>query len=116
MDLNYLTIFKLISFRNGRLQRNQITDQLPSREQLNLRPNSRTLRPETSADFVAGDSRANEHPFLSSLHTVFMREHNRIAKLLKEYLPFEFQTVSRIFIEIENILSRIMNEALTFPF
>ena len=83
-----------LSFRNGRLQRNQLTDQLPTREQLNLRPNSRTLRPETSADFVAGDSRANEHPFLSSLHTVFMREHNRIAKLLKEYLPFDLQTVS----------------------
>ena len=36
---------------------------------------------------VAGDRRANEHPFLSSVHAIFLREHNRIAKLLKEYLP-----------------------------
>ena len=42
---------------------------------------------------VAGDRRANEHPFLSSVHAIFLREHNRIAKLLKEYLPPHLQQV-----------------------
>ena len=42
---------------------------------------------------VAGDRRANEHPFLSSVHAIFLREHNRIAKLLKEYLPLHLQQV-----------------------
>ena len=83
-----------LRYRDGRLQRNSNTDQLPTREQLNVRPNVNLLRPESSADFMAGDMRVNEHPFLTSLHTVFLREHNRIAKLLKEYLPYSLQTVS----------------------
>ena len=30
-------------------------------------------------DFVAGDLRVNEQPFLTSLHVLFMREHNRLG-------------------------------------
>lgn len=37
--------------------------------------------------FLAGDHRANEHPVLTSLHTIFMREHNSIARELKENFP-----------------------------
>lgn len=33
--------------------------------------------------FVAGDMRANENIFLTSVHTLFAREHNRICDLLK---------------------------------
>ena len=36
---------------------------------------------------MAGEMRVNEHPFLTTMHIVFVKEHNRIAKLLKEYLP-----------------------------
>ncbi len=34
--------------------------------------------------FVAGDIRANENPLLTSFHTVFVREHNRLCKIYQE--------------------------------
>lgn len=37
--------------------------------------------------FLAGDHRANEHPTLTSLHTLFVREHNTIAAEIKERFP-----------------------------
>lgn len=37
--------------------------------------------------FIAGDHSANEHPVLTSLHTVLLREHNDIANELKNVYP-----------------------------
>lgn len=38
---------------------------------------------EESKWFVAGDVRANENPLLASVHTLFVREHNRQCDLIK---------------------------------
>ncbi len=41
----------------------------------------------SSVIFVAGDSRASENPLLTSMHTLFVREHNRQCKLLAAKYP-----------------------------
>jgi hypothetical protein len=44
--------------------------------------------PSTDASFfLAGDSRANEQTALTALHTVFVREHNRWADLIRSSFP-----------------------------
>lgn len=81
----------------GLLVTNRLTNQLPTREQLNLRPNRLLLRPETQEDFVAGDDRVNEHPFLTSMHVIFVREHNRVAAGLRRNLPPYLRTDETIY-------------------
>lgn len=59
--------------------------------------------------FKAGDNRVNENPVLTSIHTLFMREHNRIALELRNRNPtwtneVVFQEARRIVIaELQNI-------------
>ena len=48
-------------------------------------PNAGGPRPDM---FVAGDVRANEQAGLASMHTLFVREHNRLATLITEKCPF----------------------------
>lgn len=42
---------------------------------------------DPSGQFVAGDARANENPALTALHTLFLREHNRLADAIKAADP-----------------------------
>ncbi|XP_040572196.1 salivary peroxidase/catechol oxidase [Lepeophtheirus salmonis] len=95
----------LRTYKDGRLHVNPDNDQLPTKVQLNLRPNTRLLRPEKESDFVAGDNRVNEHPFLSSMHVIFLREHNKIARGLKKYLPVELRTDEIIYQETRRLVA-----------
>ena len=43
--------------------------------------------PRTFIYFVAGDVRANENPLLSTIHTLFVREHNRLCDIYRVTNP-----------------------------
>ncbi|XP_041988784.1 peroxidase-like isoform X2 [Aricia agestis] len=50
-------------------------------------PTEKCLGTATDACFVAGDVRANMHPWLTSMHLLWVKEHNRIAKALAVMNP-----------------------------
>jgi hypothetical protein len=68
------------------------------------------LLPIVSGAFKGGDTRALENPALGTIHTIFVREHNRIAQLIQTKFPAWtdetiFQQARRILIaEYQNIV------------
>ena len=70
--------------------------------------NSTTL----GLQFQAGDRRATENPGLASLHTIFVREHNRVAaEIRREERSWGdekvFQEARRLVVaELQNIIYR----------
>jgi hypothetical protein len=74
----------LRSFQAGKL-RTSAGDFLPYNT-LGL-PNENPTRRPPETLFLAGDVRANENVALTSLHTVFLREHNRLAEHLAKENP-----------------------------
>ncbi|XP_060704026.1 myeloperoxidase-like isoform X1 [Hemiscyllium ocellatum] len=55
--------------------------------------------------FIAGDKRANEHIRVTVLHTIFVREHNRLARELKKLNPH--WSGERIYQEARKIIAAI---------
>ncbi len=84
----------LRSFRDGKLRTstgdllpyNTVSGELGSIQDL-LAPPMDNENPYNSKLFVAGDVRANENPLLTTLHTLFVREHNRLCDELKADNP-----------------------------
>jgi len=62
--------------------------------------------PEHGGCFLAGDIRANENPALQSQHTLFVREHNRVVKKLKELNPHWRE--EKLFQEARKIVGAIL--------
>jgi hypothetical protein len=67
---------ELRSFSGGRLKTSP-GDLLPFN--INNFPNANGPAPDPTALFIAGDVRSNEQVSLTSVHTLFVREHNRLA-------------------------------------
>ena len=71
----------------------------------------REMLPEVDGVLTAGDVRARDMPGLAAMHTLFLREHNRLASQIKERSPETlkdeeiFQLARRILIaEVQNIV------------
>lgn len=108
-----IRIQKLRSYKNGRMRTTKG----------NLLPlNTDSLRNAPTNGpmfFAAGDHRANEHPMLTSIHTLFVREHNSLADELRAKFPQWdderlFQTARKIAIaEFQNIVFEGFFPAMT---
>ncbi|EFX87542.1 hypothetical protein DAPPUDRAFT_221514 [Daphnia pulex] len=92
-----------------------------------LLPTNPALCTDAASCFVAGDSRVREQPLLTVMHTIWMREHNRVANALYAIFgasktdEFYYQEARRIVIaEFQHItyneyLSVILGPEARFP-
>jgi len=97
----------LRSFEGGLLRTNADSGKLPTRKDLGLvggRGNTRSGVQRLPQDFVAGDNRVNENPFLTTLHALLLLEHNRIAGELESRLPRRLRKDEVIFQEARRLL------------
>ncbi|OWR55548.1 putative oxidase/peroxidase [Danaus plexippus plexippus] len=81
---NPCIVRKLRGF-NGRL--NATANPINGRDLLPRTDNHPECKAASGFCFIAGDGRASEQPGLTALHTIFMREHNRIVEGLRGVNP-----------------------------
>lgn len=95
------TALKLRTLSGGRLKTGP-GDSLPLNTLANFPTGTLTMandahRVPSDQLYAAGDSRANENPELLSLHTIFLREHNKIADRIKQANPsFSDETIYQL--------------------
>ena len=96
---------KLRTMKDGLMRTHTIGPTLPSNGQTGFAEED-----ETSENLVAGDTRASEQPGLVSMHSLFLLEHNRIAREYKRLdaglSDDELYNLSRrlVIAEIQNIV------------
>ena len=95
----------LREFDNGLLREGNIPGTLPED------PNPRLGCPAGTPCFRGGDLRANEQVVLTVMHTIFLREHNRIARQLGRLNP-QWDD-ERIYQEARKIVGAI-NQVITY--
>ena len=101
-----VTAEKLRTKVGGEMQTHARGPTLPSRSQVGFESN----HDQDQEDLVAGDVRAIEQPGLASMHSLFLNEHNRLARLLKkkaQHLTDEelYQIVRKVIgAELQNIV------------
>lgn len=78
---------RLRSFRNGRLRTSRIAES--STKEHMPKANFGTCVEESGDElcFDSGDTRTSQNMLLVSVHTIWLREHNRIARALRELNP-----------------------------
>ncbi len=101
---------KLKSSAGNYLAYNTVSGELSSPIDANA-PSMANDGDHTTKTFVAGDVRAAEHPGILSLHTLFMREHNKICdRLLAEGFKNDEEIYQRARKEIGAIIEHITYE------
>ncbi|KAF8791141.1 peroxidase-like isoform X1 [Argiope bruennichi] len=82
---------RLREFHGGRLKTNQVYAELGLKDLLPMKMVEKDVgcmaRPRNVYCFDAGDERVNEQLMLTVMHTMMMREHNRVADILSHVNP-----------------------------